>query len=235
MNKEVTVGIAIMSYKYGVFVAQAIDSILSQSVKPDQIIVVDDAGQDNTCAIAEKYGLQFIKRNKRLGPRANFQDVIMNVFWADYCMFLGADNWLHPLCIEKSLNKMLEENMSIVSVDLCFVGEYADYVASTQPTKIINDYAVWGWPSKMENCVPWSHNGSALFNREHCVQSGGQYPVHDRIAHDTDQWINMYNAGYKGIHIHEPLIYYRQHRFNFSQHRYGKYGLDNEEFTNLIK
>jgi glycosyltransferase involved in cell wall biosynthesis len=208
-----TIGVAIMAYKYDMFVAQAIDSVLSQTVTPDQLIIVDDASHDDTGKIADKYGVQFIQREKRLGPRANFHDTLFNLLWPDYCMFLGADNWLHPHYIEKTLDAMLVNNVSIVSTEVYLVGEYASIVANNRSTYFLNGYDV---------ADQRGHNGSSLFNRQHSIDSGGQYPMRHPTTHDVDGWLNMLERGYTGFHITEPLLYYRQHRFNFSQHRWNK-------------
>lgn len=223
MNNQPTIGIAIMAYKYDMFVAQAIDSVLAQTKKPDQIIVVDDESHDDTSDIVARYDLPLIQREINLGPIANFQDVLMNEFTADYCMFLGADNWLHPQYIEKTLALMLDKNVSIVSTDIFLVGEYAKQIMESHNGRIDNGYIIL--ESDVNNLIASNHHGSSLFNLQHSKDIGGFNPLTNQtLFWDRLHWKNMYAAGYTGTHVSEPLLYYRQHRFNFNQWRWSGIG-----------
>ncbi|TIT73505.1 MAG: glycosyltransferase, partial [Mesorhizobium sp.] len=43
----VSVSVVITTYNHARFLAEAIDSVRNQTVKPDEIIVVDDGSSDN--------------------------------------------------------------------------------------------------------------------------------------------------------------------------------------------
>src|SRR5689334_5017770 len=52
---NVTVALVVLSYNYGRFVAQAIDSALRQTTPYDQIIVVDDGSEDDSRFVLDHY------------------------------------------------------------------------------------------------------------------------------------------------------------------------------------
>src|SRR5690348_7331204 len=45
----------VTTYNYARFVPEAIESILQQTVRPDEIVVVDDGSSDNTAEVVARY------------------------------------------------------------------------------------------------------------------------------------------------------------------------------------
>ena len=114
--------VCIMSYKYGHLVAQAIESVLSQTKRPDRIIVVDDGIGD--CSFVSKYPVDLIERKQNLGIVENFNQTLNEVN-TDKVLFLGADNWLRPDALELMDNCQAD----IVSTDIALFGTEADSFA----------------------------------------------------------------------------------------------------------
>ena len=75
-----SISVVIVSYNYGMYAAQAIDSILSQTKMPDRILYVDDcsAEGDVGCEAAKIFGVDVIKREDNYGVLKNFQDILFN-------------------------------------------------------------------------------------------------------------------------------------------------------------
>lgn len=96
------------------------DSILNQTYKDLEIIVVDDGSTDSTPDIVEeyrkKYGekIKLKKLEKNCGPSFARNEGI-KMAEGEYIAFCDSDDWFHPERIEKML-KVLEDNPDIVFV-----------------------------------------------------------------------------------------------------------------------
>src|SRR3954470_12776257 len=55
MTREPRASFVVPCYNYGRFLAQAVDSLLSQTLDAIEVIVVDDASTDNTGEILQRY------------------------------------------------------------------------------------------------------------------------------------------------------------------------------------
>jgi len=98
------VSIVIPSSDYERFVAAAVESALSQSHRPVEVIVVDDASTDGTARVLERFGdrIRSVRLERRRGPSAA-RNVGLALARGEYVQFLDADDLLHPLKVEACL------------------------------------------------------------------------------------------------------------------------------------
>lgn len=190
--------VCIMSYKYGHLLAQAIESVLNQTVKPDKILVVDDGVGD--CDIANKYEVDYLKRRKNFGIVDNFNDTLNRVR-TERVLFLGADNWLHP----QALEELSKDESDIVTYDCYMVGDW-DMTDMAQ-------YGQDGYPIWKTNGTP---HGSSLYNVKKAKAVGGyKASGNDKSEEDSVLFNKMKGAGSSVGYLMRPLLYYRKHRGNF--------------------
>ena len=82
---EMTLSVVIATYNGEKFLREQIDSVLAQTLKPDEIIVSDDGSTDGTWQILEEYRSKYPKlfrlyRNEKgLGPHENFKHAFQYV------------------------------------------------------------------------------------------------------------------------------------------------------------
>ncbi len=79
-----SVSVLITCFNYGAYVGQAIESVLAQTYPPAEIIVSDDASQDNSCEVVESYisrgyGIRLL-RNPHGGMAANLNAAYRKLF-----------------------------------------------------------------------------------------------------------------------------------------------------------
>jgi GT2 family glycosyltransferase/SAM-dependent methyltransferase len=96
------VAVAIATYNHAHYLGAALDSVLRQTVRPDEIIVVDDGSSDDPAAVVEAYsGVRLVRQpNQGLSAARN---TALRIAAADFILFLDADDLLTPLAIEAGL------------------------------------------------------------------------------------------------------------------------------------
>lgn len=97
------------------FLREALDSILAQTHRPLDVIVVDDGSTDGTAAIVSTYGakLRYL-RQRNAGPAAA-RNLGLTVARGDYVAFLDADDLWH----HEKLALQLERFQARPELELC--------------------------------------------------------------------------------------------------------------------
>jgi len=222
-----SLSVVIASYNYGMYAAQAIDSILSQTKIPDRILYVDDcsAKGDVGCEVAKRFGVDFIRREANYGVLKNFQDILFNQVTTERMIMLGADNWFRNDAIEK----MSAEDADIVSTDYYTTGSgVRESKIATHRKYVYEDgyyvrkFPQYASPEKIKAKIQIKNfiHGSSLFNVKFSRACGGYRIMNPdssgkSLCEDWGNWIGMIAAGATLRHIPEPLLYYRKHRFNW--------------------
>lgn len=91
MDKLTAISVIIPTFNCAKYIGEAIDSALSQTLKPSEIIVVDDGSQDNTKEVVGEFrDVTYVYRS-RGGPGAA-RNVGIEMASSDWISFLDADD-----------------------------------------------------------------------------------------------------------------------------------------------
>jgi glycosyltransferase involved in cell wall biosynthesis len=116
MNKPL-VSVIIPNYNYGYYLKETIDSVLNQTYKNIEIIVVDDGSKDNSREILESYGEKIktiFQKNQGVSAARNNGAAMSG---GEYIAFLDADDYWIADKIEKQITKILSnETIGLVHV-----------------------------------------------------------------------------------------------------------------------
>jgi hypothetical protein len=218
-----TVGIILANHNYGNYLKESIRSVLQQTRKPDVFLISDDASVDNSREIIESFWAE-AETNinpKNLGIVDHFNSSVEKVP-ADYLMFLGADNYLHPQAIDL-LSDVLNKNpdCDVVYFDMVIFGPLATDLANKVGAREIGwskrdnlPVFLWEFPDFSETVskeLPSKNviNGSAMFRRRAFYEAGGYKPIYPE---DHNLWTRILSKpGSTAIRVPRPLLYYRQH------------------------
>jgi hypothetical protein len=217
---EPKVSIIIPNHNYALFVGKAIESCQNQTIKPYEIIVVDDLSTDNSIEVISKYPVNLIRQNHNSGVAAARNAGAINST-GDYLIFLDADDELAPTFIEETLKEM-KDDTQVVYTDIQFIGE-SDYIHSYK------DFSLQDL--KENQNIP---SACALIDRRVFEQVGGF--ALDEWYEDYGWWLRIATKGLNFKHIAKPLFRYRKHGesrinmldtkqeygFNQLRERYGK-------------
>ena len=117
--KEVTclISIIIPVYNAELHLSRCLDSIIRQSFKSFEIILIDDGSTDNSKSICEKYTnidnriSVIFRENQGPGPTRNLG---MEVAKGDYIYFVDADDILLPNALADNYKLALENDLDVV-------------------------------------------------------------------------------------------------------------------------
>lgn len=190
-----TISIIIPSYNQQLYLSDAIQSALDQTVKPLEIIVVNDGSTDNSLEIAKKYPIKVIDQvNKGLASARNTG--IMNAS-GDYVLPLDADDILKENCIERLIDVIEKTDADIVSPSFKTFGVSNDEVVlMTNPT--VEDF-------KTGNRVGYC----SAVRRSALLEIGGYSPRMTFGYEDLAIWFDLLKRGKTIATIPEILWLYR--------------------------
>lgn len=192
------ISIIIASYNQAQYLPGAIGSVLDQTVKAHEIVVVDDGSQDNSLAIAKSYesdGVKVIPQvNKGLSSARNTG--IMNAT-GDYCLFLDSDDMLLENAVERITEVAEKTDADIISPSFkCFGLAQDQIILMENPT--IEDF-------KVANRVGYC----SIVKRESLIEVGGYSPRMWCGYEDFHLWFDLLSRGKKIVTIQEILWLYR--------------------------
>lgn len=201
--------IVISSYKYGHLAAHCVESILAQSKVPERVLFVDD-GVGDCKHIKDLYPeIEFYEYPVNYGTVKNFQNMLEKVT-SEYCMFIGADNWLRSDAIEMFTKIIDINNPDIITYDMILTGQLKETRVPYHREEIQQHQGDYYWSRKLK------HHGSMLYRTELAKNVGGylRYGNAHHTLEDLGLWERMVKSGAKVSYIGEGFLYYRHHKEN---------------------
>jgi len=116
MNTKVSVIVPI--YNVEKYIKECLESLISQTLKEIEIILIDDCGQDNSIKIAETYAeedkrITIIYNKKNIGSGFS-RNAGIEIAKGEYLAFADPDDWVDLDFYEKLHNQAKKENYDIV-------------------------------------------------------------------------------------------------------------------------
>ncbi len=139
-------------------ILDTLESIQKQTVRPKEIIVVDDRSTDHTAEIARKTGVTVLETLTNTGSKAGAQNYALKQVKTKFVMALDADTTMEKHAVEKLLKAFEEENTAAACgfVIPRFVntiwerGRYIEYLIAFTYYKPIQEY--FGKPLISSGC-----------------------------------------------------------------------------------
>lgn len=131
------ISICIPTYNGAAYIAEALESALQQTYCNLEIIVSDDASNDDTLKIIESYKSKtnipiYIFHHEPKGIGANWNNCVKHAR-GKYIKFLFQDDILHPYCLEKMVALAeRDENIGLVYCKRDFIFDTSE-----------SDYRIW--------------------------------------------------------------------------------------------
>ena len=229
MDDLYKVSIIIACYNSDKWVADAIESALSQSYKNIEIICVDDGSTDTSFEVISKYQnepkLYIIKNEVNLGV-VKSRNIAIEKSKGSFILPLDADDKIESSYVEKAVNILIKnKNIGIVYCQAEFFGE---------------KNGKWNLPDFDINIMPYKNciHSCAMFRKSDFFEVGKYKDYMERGLEDWDLWlsiIDLYsqynNCGvYK---LNDILFYYRKLNVKSRSDSFGDIRLN--LYNNLVK
>lgn len=205
------ISIAMTTYNGEKYLREQLDSLYSQTLAPDEIVVVDDCSTDDTKNILEeyhqKYGLIYHINNATLGVNKNFEKAI-SLCLGDYIALCDQDDVWMPHKVETSYKriKLIERNQpSLISSRCINVDANLNIISRPKPESDSDNYATTLLGHQSQGC-------SLMMNRA-LLDYIIPFPSDNIIIYDIYIGLVVAMVGNK-YSIAKPLMYYRQHSSN---------------------
>ncbi|MEX0779715.1 MAG: glycosyltransferase family A protein [Balneolales bacterium] len=199
------VSVVIPCYNQGIFLKNSVQSILDQTYKNYEIIIVNDGSDErSTIGVLKEIDHPSVTvLNKKNGHVASARNYGIRHSRGQYILTLDADDQFMPDFLKKAVPYL--ENNSVIGVVTCYA-------------KVVNNESIikYVYPSGggVENFLANNNcMASALFRYECWEQVGGYDESYNAITkgfEDWDFWLQVLRGGWKIYSIREYLIKYRK-------------------------
>lgn len=183
-----TVSVIVPSYNRADFLPRAIKSILSQTFRDFEVIVVDDCSTDNTQEVARSFNderIRYIKHDRNKGAGAARNTGIKDAK-APYVAFLDSDDEWLPEKLEEQINRIrtLPDEIGVVYCDRTVIVEKTGRIIKTSiPKAKGNAHAVILRYCALASC-------STLI-RKNCFEKVGFFDETLPCLEDWEMWMRV--------------------------------------------
>lgn len=207
------VSVIICCYNHATYVEQALESVLSQSIRPSQLIITDDASTDTSAAIIESWidrrwpSAEFLRNDVNVGLPATLNSALARVR-GDFVVIMAADDWMTPDRLETQIGTFASssDRVGMVYSDMIEVDEHG--VPTGQR---------WFDPDRMgppasgdlfEKMIERAFMAApTVMTRVDIVRQAGPYDV-TLVAEDYDMFLRLSRLA-EWEYIETPLVNYR--------------------------
>jgi glycosyltransferase involved in cell wall biosynthesis len=198
-----TVSVVIPVFNGASTVSRAIESALSQTVPPLEVIVVDDGSQDDSATVANRFPVKFASQ-ANAGPAAA-RNHGARISQGQWLAFLDADDAWLPHKTERQLPLTDDPFIGVIH---CYVQR--DYRFGNPPEVVSFDRLWW------RNCVATS---STLVRRSAFEELSG-FDMDPAIisVEDYNLWLRMAARGWRIVTVPELLCKYTPTSGSLTRH-----------------
>lgn len=116
MKNRYKVSILVPVYNVGKYLCRCLDSIVNQTYRDLQVVVVDDGSTDNSLAICRDYANRFkfveVYHQENAGVAAA-RNTLLDKAKGEYTLFVDSDDWIEPNMIEGLIRYIIEYDLDI--------------------------------------------------------------------------------------------------------------------------
>lgn len=206
--EEKTVSVIVPVYKVEKYLPKCIDSIINQTHKNLEIILVDDGSPDNCGIICDEYAekddrIKVI--HKKNGGVSSAKNVGLSIATGDYITFVDGDDFL-----DEDIYEFLINNINEYNADISVCGKYKYYETGTEEKDDESITPVYLVSNQIEWFVNAGRNAAQTWNKLYKRELIGNVRFDEDITMAEDWKFN-----YQVIKKSKGMIYYAVPKYHY--------------------
>lgn len=213
------VSIIIPTYNSSRFIKRTIGSVLAQTFRDWELIIVDDCSKDSTELAVREFSkfdkrIKFFKTPENSGGPATPKNIGVEKAEGEYIAFLDHDDEWFPEKLEKQLRvfqNSKDENLGLVSCYINLVNEKTK--KTTTKIKNFKETDVLFYLSQYNFFV----TSSCIMVKKKVFEKIGLFDSRFTVSDDWDMWLRIIRANYSVSSTKEFLVNYYTGQNNLSR------------------
>lgn len=235
MQNNKLVSVIIPIYNVEKYIRKCVDSIIRQTYKNIEILLVDDSSPDQCPLICDEYA----KKDQRItvihknnGGLSDARNAGLKIAKGEYVAFVDADDYVDDNFIEILLNTAIKENadISVCSYYKVYKHKIVAPTKSISSTVLNNIEAmrdIFTIPSLCE-VMAWNK----LYKRDLFTHNNILFPI-GKIHEDNFTTYKLFYYSNSIVFTNQPLYYYVQREGSIMGSKFNKRSLDMIEASHL--
>jgi len=213
IKNDLTISVIIPTYNRAHLVGRTIQSVLNQTYKNFEIIIVDDGSSDNTEQAVKSFGdkrIEYLQFEENSGSSAAPRNTAIKIAKGKYIAFLDSDDEWLPEKLERQIELFEKSNnfkLGFVGCDVLILDIQGNRKYEYKTPKYKNVLR-----RLLMNNFIWS--SSSVMVKKNIFREVGLFDE-NLAAVDWDMWIRI-SKKYDFDFVREPLVKYYIHKGNIS-------------------
>lgn len=203
------------------YLAEAVDSVLAQTHRPIDLVVVDDGSTDGTPDVLDAYGDRVTRlRQENRGP-GSARNAGLAVATGDLIAFMDADDVLHPEKFERQLACLDADP----AAGICHHHVQNFWIDELQRER----EQLAGWAMARPQLA---YLLQGMLARRWVFDRVGGFDERLRVASDTEWFVRVSEQGIVMRQLQDVLLYRRIHKNNITRVRADEH---RDDLTTIVK
>ncbi len=199
--RNVKVSFLLCAYNEEQTIEETLRSILSQTVKPDEVIVVNDGSTDRTAEILRRFENEcvVVHLQENTGNKARAQMIGLRYVTGDLVAFTDADTRLDPKFLENVLPYFLDPLVGGVSGQV--LSEKKNWLTSVRQMQYMIGQSLYKRGMHELDCIMVIPGAAGIVRRELFSAS------FDTVTEDMDMTLRINELGHKIVYAPDAKAY----------------------------
>ena len=201
-NRLPLISVYITNHNYGKYLKQSVESVLNQSFKDFELIIIDDGSNDSSKKILKNYEKNplikvIYQKNKGLTISNN---IAIKLAQGEYIVRLDADDYFHKDALKNLLTGFNDSEIGMVFGDWYDIDENGDLIERKKRHNFQKEVTLYDQPA---------HGACTMFRKKCLIKIDG-YDESITRQDGYELWLRFIR-NFKVNNINIPIFYYRQH------------------------